>query len=91
MSARNGGSAFPGVGTEDYNSTAGMTLRDWFAGQALAGGMATEDGGTVNSAAQELGIEPSTYDCNVHWPLLVAKRLYRYADAMLAERVKEKS
>lgn len=83
----NGGQAFPRAGSGSHVED--MTLRDWFAGQALAGGMATDDGGTINSAARELEIEPSTYDCNVHRPLLVAKRLYRYADAMLAERAKE--
>jgi len=38
---KKGGSAFPwmesGVGGETMNGDAGMTLRDWFAGQALAG------------------------------------------------------
>lgn len=35
MSAKNGGQAFPSGEGVDYEP--GMTLRDWFAGQALAG------------------------------------------------------
>jgi hypothetical protein len=34
MTINDGGPAFPRHG---YNSNDGMTLRDWFAGQALAG------------------------------------------------------
>lgn len=45
-----GGSAFPAagqVGPEHYGFEPGMTLRDWFAGQALAGLLAAcpTDGG----------------------------------------------
>lgn len=32
-----GGPAFPSVGGPEYVKDAGMSLRDWFAGQALAG------------------------------------------------------
>jgi hypothetical protein len=34
MTIEDGGAAFPT--TSPYNSRAGMSLRDWFAGQALA-------------------------------------------------------
>lgn len=49
-----------------------MTLRDWFAGQALAGFTAChlEDGDAIMGAAD------------------TAKAAYNYADAMLAERAK---
>lgn len=58
MSARNnGGSAFPSkfsLGTDGYGNEAfgieqGMTLRDWFAGQALASWPVTD-----HSTAEEL-------------------------------------
>jgi hypothetical protein len=55
----------------------GMTLRDWFAGQALAGDMASQDN-------EEPGFWP-----NDAKPEDLAKRaalLYRIADAMLTAR-----
>ena len=65
----------------------GMTLRDWFAGQALSTA-AQDTGGTVASAAKELGIPIGEYDGKKHWPKLVAKSSYAFADAMLTEREK---
>lgn len=50
-----------------------MTLRDWFAGQALAGQLA-------NSAARCDGVSEAAD--------LFAKDSYALADAMLAERAK---
>jgi hypothetical protein len=49
-----------------------MTLRDWFAGQALA------------SIMQDKAIWDSTPDEERE----IASRMYRWADAMLAERSK---
>ena len=40
----NGGPAFPACNEANNNNTMGMTLRDWFAGQALP--QAVEDYGT---------------------------------------------
>ncbi len=40
MSANDGGPAFPRAGTDTSYSQEGMSLRDWFAGQALAGMLA---------------------------------------------------
>lgn len=40
MTKKNGGPAFPRPVTEWNAGQPGMTLRDWFAGQALAGIMA---------------------------------------------------
>lgn len=37
-----GGPAFPASNEANVNGQTGMTLRDWFAGQALAGEMACE-------------------------------------------------
>jgi hypothetical protein len=94
MSARdNGGSAFPAAASEWIDHPVhgrinradigdapeqGMSLRDWFAGQALAALIAkhpplaptTDDG-------PEFGV-----------PALAARGAYLYADAMLAERQK---
>jgi hypothetical protein len=48
MSEKNGGCAFPVSG---YIGQYGMTLRDWFAGQALVGVMVDGELG-ANSAAE---------------------------------------
>lgn len=40
---KDGGAAFPRSGNDDCTSEFGMTLRDYFAGQALAGMMARKD------------------------------------------------
>jgi hypothetical protein len=64
-----GGPAFPSVGEGFGNpsySAPGMTLRDWFAGQALAGALA----------------DPT---CDLS-PIELAKKIYEFADAMLAAR-----
>lgn len=49
--SNHGGSAYPTVWTQD--TAPGMTLRDWFAGQALAGLMSQSDyciGGVYDAA-----------------------------------------
>lgn len=53
----------------------GMTLRDWFAGQALAGMLPNED---MPWSSDHAEIEAST----------IANAAYELADAMLAERSK---
>lgn len=64
----------------------GMSLRDWFAGQALAGILAvtvdqeTESGQYAHGPLCSPGLE---HDRN-----LVAKDAFAIADAMLAERAK---
>lgn len=68
---KDGGPAFPVTGMTGLGAVVkagGMTLRDWFAGQALAGWLADP------TATAE--------------PEAVAKHMYKYADAMLAERAK---
>lgn len=67
-------------------SELGPTLRDQIAIAAMATLIGFEDGGTVEDVANELGIRWGAWDYQTHWPLLVAKRAYRFADAMMAER-----
>lgn len=72
MNINNGGPAFPA--TEDQMvaiSSYGMTLRDWFAGQALAGELAAQDGDGFWSDESALTL---------------AERCYLVADAMLKAR-----
>ena len=79
MSANDGGPAFPGhkdiplPGSGSYrDDTPGMSLRDYFAGQALAGMFA-------------VGV-PGSAETPEDWHRLYAKEAYGYADAMLKER-----
>lgn len=68
-----GGPAFPLAGNVGRDAEPGMSLRDWFAGQALAAPAATwtipDDGPARVQALRDLA--RAAYDC---------------ADAMLAER-----
>lgn len=70
-----GGPAFPEfqIDTVRASSTSGMSLRDWLAGQALAGfvSIAHDDGEPIMGAAD------------------TASAAYNYADAMLAERSRQ--
>lgn len=70
-----GGPAFPNLGfsTPDGN---GMTLRDWFAGQALEGDM----------ASQSTGIGEFTSLTSDKQLKERAAFFFRFADAMLAAR-----
>lgn len=81
MTANDGGPAFPSGEVEDnFNENkhamfTGMSLRDWFAGQALVG-LAGMD---LTSLKNE---EPDVVLA------LMARSAYVLADAMLAERMK---
>lgn len=78
-----GGPAFPMTAVYDQEGrgimegTSGMMLRDWFAGQALAGICAN-----INS--YEDTIAPPGED--VVLDIDVARAAYEYADAMIAAR-----
>jgi hypothetical protein len=83
-----GGPAFPTLPTYDgegyaEQSADGMTLRDWFAGQALAGMMANgfRPNGTLDTLPGQFG---GYLDTDTPFE----KSAYRMADAMLAERSK---
>ena len=83
MAINDGGAAFPsrfGLGDFDYEK--GLSLRDWFAGQALAGYSAIPDNrtGPVTSPNREKWREDIA--------ALDANYCYRMADAMLAAREK---
>lgn len=74
----NGGPAFP-IDVTVQNP--GMSLRDWFAGQALSAMQVKDDGSYSNEDRKR------NYDENqAGW---YAKAAYRIADAMLAVRSKE--
>lgn len=73
---KDGGPAYPGIGEQGGHQVhkSGMSLRDYFAGQALVA-----HGGWLEK-------QPSN-DPSVSW--VVASRAYAIADAMIAERDKE--
>ena len=68
---------FPGEHSQVWQQ--GMTLRDWFAGQALAGQLASLTSAEVVAAIQANVPDPEAW---------AAESAYRFADAMLAEREK---
>jgi hypothetical protein len=75
-----GGSAFPNHGTSASHPTGpGMTLRDYFAAQALTGWLA-------DAAMNRIMIE-KTDDISKAMQML-AEGCYKVADAMLKERAK---
>ncbi len=71
MTKDTGGPAFPGEGT-NMGRYHGMTLRDWFAGQALVGMLASAP------------VADRSKPKHRGW----AENAYLFADAMLAERSK---
>lgn len=87
VSRPDGGSAFPSHGIEEcagYNgperfqvSQGGMSLRDWFAGQALACFTSTEMWCALRDDAKARSMEPHD---------LIARGAYEIADAMLKAR-----
>lgn len=85
MSApQDGGPAFPVPQNENFvasDSGPGMSLRDWFAGQALTGYLANEHG-----AYAVVKASASPDDANRRFAITA----YDLADAMLAERAKTK-
>lgn len=70
-----GGTAFPVPG-DYFGGFEGMSLRDWFAGQALAGWLSSYPGGAIH---------PAQHDGK---PADLARHSYALADAMLRARAK---
>lgn len=64
------------IDTADPSNWHGMTLRDWFAGQAFAGDLASQSPGEWGNNTGEA------------FMLSRAAFYYRFADAMLAQREK---
>lgn len=73
MSDNTGGHAFPAMHFDLRDDEHGMTLRDWFAGQAASG---------ICSSRDEAGV---MLEHGYEW---IATEAYRVADAMLKERNK---
>ena len=88
---KDGGSAFPGiriVERDNYHPNIkvyykGMTLRDWFAGQAL--NKLARPTFPIHDECKGLPKGGNAREC-IAWD---AKVCYAYADAMLAEREKQ--
>ena len=81
-----GGPAFPSPGIPDATdgrkeNRDGMSLLDYFAGQALAGYVAISDGRTYN---KDCGKSQSEWQADID--NIDAQYLYRMAQAMLKER-----
>ena len=85
MTQSDGGPAFPQMSNESYGGSVfaavegGMSLRDWFAGQALAGIYASRDL-QLCTLADMSAIGAGGFE------VCMAKQAYRQADAMLAAR-----
>ena len=81
-----GGPAFPikGRGAFDLElvHSEGMTLRDWFAGQALANPVIC----TGEAADYQIVKWFGQYSSGITSTMICAKQAYEYADAMLAAR-----
>ncbi len=75
MAKQNDAPAFPTQHVANGNTVPGMTLRDWFAGQALP-------------ALFSSGIELMKAGGSATSPASIARDCYRLADAMLDERKK---
>lgn len=92
MAKNDGGPAFPrtehvwdGVIEE---GSAGMSLRDYFAGQAILSLTMMPIKSRTDEMAAYVGVDEKDWVGDIHWPMLLAKRAYSVADAMLAERDK---
>ena len=76
-----GGPAFPVDGTALQNETMGMTLRDYFAGQAML------NSDICTGRAREYQLKAwFGYRCEITREEIIAKQAYIYADAMIEAR-----
>jgi len=78
--------AFPCQEMAGCAPEAGLTKREYFAGLAMQGILAYDNGYgyTETEAADYLGIQVSNYNCVVHWPIFVAKMAVEQAEALIA-------
>jgi cytosine/adenosine deaminase-related metal-dependent hydrolase len=79
-----GGPAFPLGEYENIDQCNGMSLRDWFAGQALAGHIAT-----LSNPVNIEALLVISRNRGVPFTLHIAQMSYEIADAMLKARNKE--
>ncbi len=93
MSERNDGGPAFGHGNPEQGGSSGMSLRDWFAGQALAGFMAQSHAGPKEWTDMGHGWGEDTVNgLNSHKEYIAATMAvfaYAMADALLAERAKK--
>lgn len=82
MDTNDGGPAFPRPYMADNPGRGGMSLRDWFAGQALVGILAHQVTRCDKYSGRADFTASISYD-------VASEMAYSYADAMLAERNKE--
>ena len=89
--SNDGGAAFPRPvsfseegGT--HRGTLGMTLRDYFAGQALAGFVGQWEKEIYEAGVDEISNEKRSERVRAEWIQRAANTSYGYADAMLAAR-----
>jgi hypothetical protein len=75
MNRPDGGPAYPVIGMQDTDSV-GMSLRDYFAGEALAGMLANKRFHIFGNDGDTLADEQA------------ARNAYDFANAMIAERTK---
>ncbi len=78
--------AFP-VGSTALVDECGLSKREYAAIHVSPQEMGVLDWDT-RTCAEFLGIEVSAYDWEIHYPMVVAKRRFQFADAMLAESQK---
>ena len=85
-----GGTAFPVLEAGNFHGSYGMTLRDWFAGQAFT--QAVEDYGqpSLGSNGGQRMNKGNTVlpysNAHASREKIIAFQAYRYADAMIAAR-----
>jgi hypothetical protein len=84
--ARPAGSTGPCSEAQYNHAQQGLSLRDYLAAHAPLNEWNLPV--KIDAAAEYLGIDPSKYKCEIHWPRVIAKASYEYADAMIAQRVK---
>ncbi len=92
---KDGGPAFPTEGysfEEDMDIVhPGMSLRDWFAGQALPQAILDYDRQTRTGPAQGDYVLPYTTKAIGTREDIIARQAYRYADALLTARQKDEN
>lgn len=86
--AKDGGAAFPQFGRDPWDKLTvrgGMSLRDWFAGQALVGTLANSEG--VHCSAEPT-LSVLSGDRRLEFAAWLALQAYDIADAMIAARAR---